>query len=1058
MNFEQARKLRNRVGDKDFSMSQMQKAFDDIRASEKEIVADISKFTIKQLQRYVYSRPGEKKDYYVRDLWKAIIQGFHISDSMISYNPFDGQTYEGQLTKAVKAQTQADLDTHIAKVAADKAAKAKAIENPETLDEFRTFFRVKGRDSLSAKQSALYDQLIADATIKNTSKEDEGKRTIAQADLDGTEMTLHKTVHSKKGHDVWVVKLSDRISKDAYRDLNGKAKRLGGYYSRYSRDGAIPGFQFKTEAEAKQFMSLKEGSVTKESNAAQKAMKASDKLKAMAAKWEVEGYEKLNQPRKTNTNKRAREAGYAEQDAQAKIYNAKLMVSIANALEEGKVKYLNKITAWSQLSELLSLLRQANYRRIQKENIPMNEQTVDYALDIPFAEYPYPRIYKDHYLEIAHGLEDERGYKQLAARMLKYAKTITVDDHIQYRKVPDNGELRKIMRSKYFQKRFSGSFIPESVARWERLQRIGITNPEMLRTALRELAAIKQGTTALSPEEQAELELKQAERKFINTKEKGFFPTPTNLADEVVRKAEIEPDHTILEPSAGLGHLADAIRNQHPDNQLDVVEWWNDMRDFLTKKGHNVIDSDIFNVDGQYDRIVMNPPFEKLADIDHVRKAFDLLKPGGRLVAIMAANKQGSRSKVTEFNEFVDENGYSTENPAGAFKSSFRPTGVNTITVVLDKDEAQALPAPNKKPCTDCQDKALTDPHHCDDLEQDIAHLEREQAEKIDHLNEDVPDLIILENMPLITPVSAEVETGGKVGTKGDISIGLTSRTKGVTVEHAAESLKAQFGTRLPSENEIRDTVIEILKTGKVNYRQSILGDEKELTDRIKDKTEQIEAECINDNLPPNIDLSALAIAKAKAVALKLKYKYFGEMKKMVTLYHSHNPQLEDRIQTAKGFVSDGSRRYNDTGRDKNPAGLFFYATSKSHAARYKREGDKVYSYTTEGLELIDVTTKDGRKRMSRAIAAMLKKDRATIQTMINDHGKEWAERYGRKTTKTDVINDTPMNGISYWGQSATDFELGKAVKADIIFNGVDGIIFNGGFGGKEVALIEPLK
>jgi hypothetical protein len=34
---------------------------------------------------------------------------------------------------------------------------------------------------------------------------------------------------------------------------------------------------------------------------------------------------------------------------------------------------------------------------------------------------------------------------------------------------------------------------------------------------------------------------------------------------------------------------------------------------------------------GEFDRVLMNPPFEKQQDIDHVRRAFDHLKPGGRL-------------------------------------------------------------------------------------------------------------------------------------------------------------------------------------------------------------------------------------------------------------------------------------------------------------------------------------------------------------------------------------------------------------------------------------------
>jgi hypothetical protein len=82
----------------------------------------------------------------------------------------------------------------------------------------------------------------------------------------------------------------------------------------------------------------------------------------------------------------------------------------------------------------------------------------------------------------------------------------------------------------------------------------------------------------------------------------------------------------------------------------------------------------------------MNPPFEKGQDIDHVNHAFKLLNPGGRLVAIMAANKFKSDKKTQDFNEFVLNNGYSLDNPEGSFKNAFNSTNVNTITVYLEKE------------------------------------------------------------------------------------------------------------------------------------------------------------------------------------------------------------------------------------------------------------------------------------------------------------------------------------------------------------------------------------
>ena len=62
-----------------------------------------------------------------------------------------------------------------------------------------------------------------------------------------------KTKHTLKGFDLWVVKLVDRVSKDAFNDLLNTAKKFGGWYSAFNKNGAIAGFQFKSEESANEF-------------------------------------------------------------------------------------------------------------------------------------------------------------------------------------------------------------------------------------------------------------------------------------------------------------------------------------------------------------------------------------------------------------------------------------------------------------------------------------------------------------------------------------------------------------------------------------------------------------------------------------------------------------------------------------------------------------------------------------------------------------------------------------------------------------------------------------
>jgi 16S rRNA G1207 methylase RsmC len=85
-----------------------------------------------------------------------------------------------------------------------------------------------------------------------------------------------------------------------------------------------------------------------------------------------------------------------------------------------------------------------------------------------------------------------------------------------------------------------------------------------------------------------------------------------------------------------------------------------------------------------YDRILMNPPFSKQQDIDHVLHAWKFLKPGGRLVAIMSGGTDyRTNKKAVAFQNLVAEHGHIEPLPEGSFEES--GTGVNTVLVVLDK-------------------------------------------------------------------------------------------------------------------------------------------------------------------------------------------------------------------------------------------------------------------------------------------------------------------------------------------------------------------------------------
>ncbi len=127
-----------------------------------------------------------------------------------------------------------------------------------------------------------------------------------------------------------------------------------------------------------------------------------------------------------------------------------------------------------------------------------------------------------------------------------------------------------------------------------------------------------------------------------------LFPTPPSLARRMVQVAEIETGHTVLEPSAGTGAILTAIRALTIGAISTAVEINCALADRLRLSFDDVRQADFLECNGDlgsFDRILMNPPFERGADIEHITHALTMLKGGGRLVAI-CANGPRQREKL----------------------------------------------------------------------------------------------------------------------------------------------------------------------------------------------------------------------------------------------------------------------------------------------------------------------------------------------------------------------------------------------------------------------------
>jgi len=120
-----------------------------------------------------------------------------------------------------------------------------------------------------------------------------------------------------------------------------------------------------------------------------------------------------------------------------------------------------------------------------------------------------------------------------------------------------------------------------------------------------------------------------------------FYPTPLTVAERVVALAELYKGCRVLEPSAGAGGIVEAVVETGLPEHVTCVEVaelhakvlarsFQDAEvvvgDFLTKTAADL--------GGEFDRVVMNPPFAGGRAAAHIEHAAGLLREGGRLVAV----------------------------------------------------------------------------------------------------------------------------------------------------------------------------------------------------------------------------------------------------------------------------------------------------------------------------------------------------------------------------------------------------------------------------------------
>lgn len=773
---------------------------------------------------FAYRHKADTKPEIIKALYNDMLEEYTLGTTGgISYMLGGGSgTYEqakrAAIAKAMDAMTTEKMAGFAAKVSdvraerdAQREQQKQAIADPKTLDDYTTLIRSKQADgmtftearlSLEPEQRAKLDELLAEK-----SRGERARRKVEQQEQEmrapGEPLTATETIqtrHTKHGHDLWQFNLEQRVSNDEFKDLVAKARRLGGDYSSYRGNGAVPGWQFRTPEAAAAFKALIAGDASaakdvlqarRDAFADDKSQSAAERLNEMAATLEGWADESDGTERKTNTARRAGFAAAAEKHAAGQRALAETMRNIAAAIESGKAKFLDRVRQKVQVTLLGQLALNARSAAADHE-FPITKEGNRWArphgyekrlqqpvtvADMDHAEWPSFTAFRSDLASLGRRLLEVDGTKKMGQQILKVADDVT-DTYLKFAKenLPKVGTFatkdgqravfsskddaeRAIARSGYRGKAIVlpvkrgenvivmspseamargiwegdgdkkitlssefGSELVEKLGKINRrsnrvdlpwsfetahqrlavLARMGIETPAELRAALREFMALK-----VAPKEADKV--KQLERAMVGRKNDGldFFPTPEAQADEMVAAADLQPGMDVLEPSAGMGHIADRIRAA--GIEPDVVEMSDARRELLEAKGYDLVGRDFMDLDQgkKYNRIIMNPPFSDRRDAQHVQHAYNLLKPGGRLVAIMGEGVFFGKDKSAQaFRDWIEAHGGTSEKLAeGTFMDPSLPvnTGVNARMIVVDKpgsDTQQAEQQAEQQPDT----------------------------------------------------------------------------------------------------------------------------------------------------------------------------------------------------------------------------------------------------------------------------------------------------------------------------------------------------------------------
>lgn len=420
--------------------------------------------------------------------------------------------------------------------------------------------------------------------------------------------TITADVDTRDNSPLWVVKITDKLSKEEYIKVAEHFKALKGYYSKYKH-----GFIFRYDPT-----------------------------------------EALKGDNSNTITEQTEEQKQAERETE----KTSLLEKINNNIESLEAK-INSLSGEYKVN---------TYRRMkQQEN--RDAKINSWKTDIKILEYVKEKLLNNEPLTAL-----EKGLIVGAFRDTIHQYYIQ-----KYGKYPQTIEFPDYNRE-WGMDNWWNQEVPK---RQNRLIKYGITNTAELNQAVDEYKVIYNSISRyISPKEQ---QIKKLTNEYKLMQKGDINFTPVKIAEQMIQYAKINNNSRVLEPSAGIGNIADKIKEI--TEHVDCIEYNYNFCELLKLKGHNVVANNFleYNRQGYYDAIIMNPPFSNNQDITHLKHAYNLVKPGGIVVCITSLHWTFAKDKTSQnFREWIEEKDYFLrELPSGTFEM----TGVRSQIVVIKKKE-----------------------------------------------------------------------------------------------------------------------------------------------------------------------------------------------------------------------------------------------------------------------------------------------------------------------------------------------------------------------------------